>query len=466
MARETEKKIKISVQSSGTKELQNIKGLLQNLTKLAEELSETTNESAKEQTNSISTLVKLLQQENIARKEKLDQEKIELDNQKKKEAALKRLREQRQEEDRQIASSREKQKFWAEDVWKGSPLQNIWDKVKPTTLLKKQLSKSWSAQDASIAKAREAVDAGELAAESSATAEMAAASGATSGEAAGVSASSGAAAAGAAILPVIIALELMKRAFDQFKEDFKVVMGYSLSIKDTFKDIRDTMSEYTNMQSGMATYSLGSSLVMNQAARQTQLQYGLSGGQAFAFDRARALLGIQSDEDFAFMNESQRSLFNQYMERQTEFYDRLESSGVLQSIQELQMEFAIFKEEMSMSFMEWIADHKDEIMSVLKGSFIILKGLVTAFAKLFTLFGIDTSELGSISVSDAAAQADISARSLSDRVSNNSWSNNNRSVNMNMTVNATGVLGSQEEMESFFTYYMNKAVSDVVASET
>lgn len=477
MAQDINRNIKIKVESSAVKDINDIKNKLNSLSDSLANLKALASSIPGEQKKGIKELIDAYREEQKAIKEiekaeaeankrRSESSKKALEDLEKQRKAAERLAKEREaQEDKATAKSREKYSFWGEDVWRGSPFKNVFDRYKPTTLLKQQLQKNFEAQDlatqANRAKAAEELSKSFASKKAAITGEAAgaevvaseAAGAGVAGAAGGGAGAMGAAAANPYILAAIVVLELLKKGFEQFKEDFKAVMGYSLSIKDTFKDIRDTISEYTNMQSGMATYGLGSSLIMNQAARQTQLQYGLSGAQAFAFDRARTLLGIQSEEDFAFMNEAQRTLFNQYMQRQTEFYDRLESSGVLQDIQEMQMDFALFKEEMAMSFMKWIADNKEEIMGVLKGSYTILKAIVSVLTFIFkavstilspigTLFedlGLSDYESigGNISVSDAALRADTSARSLSDRISNNSWSNS-KSVNLTTEINFNG----------------------------
>ena len=165
------------------------------------------------------------------------------------------------------------------------------------------------------------------------------------------------------------------------------------------------------------------------------------------------MLGIKSEEDLMYMNQSQRAVFVQLMERQQSFYDKLESSGVMRNIQEMQLDLEMFKQEMAVGFLEWMSENKDVILSVAKGILTVLKALITDLGKVFTFFGMDVSDMsygaGSSKISDAAAAG-------------SSASYKNNYVNMNMTNNANGVYSSPESMYEAMGEYMQQAVRQAV----
>ena len=236
--------------------------------------------------------------------------------------------------------------------------------------------------------------------------------------------------------------------YKSFSDAFKTVVGMSISIKENFADILNRVSEMTG-KSGMASYNTGTSLFTNAAARQTQLQYGLIGGQAYAFDMTRSMLNIKSDEDLLYMNKSQRAVFMQMMQKQTQWYAQLESSGVLRDIQQVQLDIEMFKQEMAVGILQWVSKNKETIMNVVVMTFDVLKALLSVLASIATMFGISysgsTYGVGSTALSDAVTSGAQSATV-------------NKSVNMTAHLNANGVLSDQEALQT----YMEQALENIV----
>jgi len=131
------------------------------------------------------------------------------------------------------------------------------------------------------------------------------------------------------------------------------------------KQITANVEALINMKNGLATYG-GSTLITNAEARNVRLQWGLSASQYAGFRQASNLLNVNTEEDLYYMNADQRSLFLNYMQKYAKYYDKLESSGVLRNIQELQLEFEEFKTEMSYEFLTWVADNRDLITGSLE----------------------------------------------------------------------------------------------------
>lgn len=227
------------------------------------------------------------------------------------------------------------------------------------------------------------------------------------------------------------------------RDTFSKVLGQSLSIRGNFNEIVDNTSKMADMYKGMVTYS-ANSLTVNTQARQTQMRYGMTGSQAWAFNQAREMLGISTDEDMYYMTAKQTAVFTQYMAKQEEWYNKLESSGALEDIQAMQLDLKMFKQEMSADFLQWMAENKDTIMTVAKTGLQVLKGLLQVLGKIFTLFGIDYSDntygFTSSAMSDTAS------------ITTN---NANRSVNVRMTNNVNGVF-NQPEMEQFLNERLNE----------
>lgn len=320
--------------------------------------------------------------------------------------------------------SDEKRSFWSS----APGLKQLWGRFNPSAVLGRQIDSLRSARDAALARAKENNDADALAEAEGLNTQISQASGKL-----GV--------VNSAFKMISDATKLIRATYNVVNQTFKSVFGFSISIRDNFKDIFENVKSMTDMYSGMATYSSGSSLITNAAARNVQMQYGLSAGAAYGFDRARQMLGIQSDEDLLYMNESQRALFSSYMQRSQEFYNEMESSGVLQDIQEMQLEFALFKEELSREFLTFLASNKDEIMSILRGVLDVTKWILNGITSIVTLGSNSTS--------------------LSDAVSTSSYRTTNKTVNVTMTNNATGVISDQDQMMGYFDEALQRVALQV-----
>lgn len=248
-----------------------------------------------------------------------------------------------------------------------------------------------------------------------------------------------------------MAVEGVVKAVKFIGDTFSKLTGISLGIKRNFSDILDITAGKLSTSTGMATYNASTSLFMNASARETQLRYGMTGSQAYAFTEARSLLGIKSDTDLLFMNESQRALFIQYMENQQRWYDKVESSGTLRSIQEMQLEMSLFKQEMSMEFLQWVGENKDIILNVAKGSLEVLKAILQGLSFLFGGLGATTYGVGSTTLADT-----VSAGTVNNQ-------NQSRTYNVNVRNNVSGMFNESEIKnyleEQFTTVVKQAAVS-------
>lgn len=248
-----------------------------------------------------------------------------------------------------------------------------------------------------------------------------------------------------------MAVEGIIKAVHFIGETFSKLTGISIGIKKNFTDILDITAGKLSTSTGMATYNASTSLFMNASARETQLRYGMTGSQAYGFTEARSLLGIKSDTDLLFMNDSQRALFIQYMEKQQQWYNKMESSGMLRSIQEMQLEMTLFKQEMSMEFLQWVGENKDIILNVAKGSLEVLKAILQGLSFLFGGLGATTYGVGSTTLADT-----VSAGTVNNQ-------NQSRTYNLNVRNNVSGMFNENEIKnyleEQFTTVVRQAAVS-------
>lgn len=325
----------------------------------------------------------------------------------------------------ELAAKRQRQ-----DFWQAPSFSRAWrERLNPVTNLRATLTEQRALQDEGLRLS--------FLGESEEERKFGAEQAATAGEAAD------AAAKKLAVIGTFTAiLGTAKKIAGSFNDALKSATGISFSIKDMMSDVANNISKMLSMSSGIATYNMGSSLITNSGARNTALKYGLTSGQTYAFTQTSQMLGIQSDVDLAYMNPRQREMFMSLMQKQEAWYAKLESSGMLESIQEMQIEFSMFKQELAVEFLDWVAKNKDTIMTVLKGMFNVLQFIAGVLNSVFSLFGSNSSSsYSSAAMSDTAAAG---AGSIA----------NTKNVSVKMSNNVNGVFNTRE-VEEFLNERLN-----------
>ena len=213
-------------------------------------------------------------------------------------------------------------------------------------------------------------------------------------------------------------------------------------LKKLGEAFKNAVHDIIEFRTGVATFNTSNSLITNSAAREQQLKYGLSASQNYGFTKAKEMLNIQSDEDLMYMNAEQRDRLLGYMEKYSSWFDQMNSSGVLQDIQEMQLEFNELKEELAMEFLQWVAENKETIMTIIRGIFEFVKFIANKIIDIVNFFSKLTG--------GKAHEGFYSEALSSDTINNNNNSKStNITINANTTNNATGVLGSQEAFNQY-----------------
>lgn len=201
------------------------------------------------------------------------------------------------------------------------------------------------------------------------------------------------------------------------------------------KTLTDAITDAWEEASEMASYDLGTSLISNSSARNTALQYGLSGSQNWAYGQVSSLLNITSEEDLFYMNDKQRAKFAELMDKYTAKYEEYNESGIFQTIQEFQLEWEEFKLDLQMDFLGWFADNKDLIRNVLNALMGFLQWIVEAVGNVLSWF--DTSSSSSFFSGLFGATDQAQYVSNVERVSNTSTTNNQQSYQNYINVYGT-----------------------------
>lgn len=174
------------------------------------------------------------------------------------------------------------------------------------------------------------------------------------------------------------------KALKGINETFKTVLGVSISVKENFKDIA-TLAGQTLQSFNQA--SMSNSLIVNSQMRTQQITLGLTDAQNFAYSQARGILNIQTIEDLMYLNAEQRNIFSQLMNKYSAWYEEMSTSGSLRSFQELQLDFAIFKQEIAMKFLDWFSQNKTVIYDIMNVSVWLLENIANIVGVIASLLG-------------------------------------------------------------------------------
>ena len=240
----------------------------------------------------------------------------------------------------------------------------------------------------------------------------------------------------------------LTNGFGKFNSTLYALTGISVKVNDIFKNILGDMSNFIKAAS---TSDFGTSLITSSSSRSQQLRYGLTGAQNFALSQTMSMLGISGEEDLMYMNTGQRALFTSYMEKYINWYNEVSSSGVLQDIQLMQLDFKMFRQELAMDLLNWISQNKDTIMDAVKATISAAKWIAEILLNIIKFFGNIGTGLfgGSSSVSIDSANATMTSDRL---LSGYSSTNNSKSVSISMsnTISGSGDVNSiREELNNF-----------------
>ena len=162
-----------------------------------------------------------------------------------------------------------------------------------------------------------------------------------------------------------------------------------INIKNMFRDVINNIAENLS-RTGMASYDTTTSLFTNSEARSQAMKYGISSSTNWALTKtANMLFGGTGnlDENIAYMNPAQKEMFATLMSKYSSWYDQLQSTGVLQRIQEFQLDFAMLKEELAIDFMNWFAQNKEIVLGAITGTFSVIKAISSVIVGIANFLG-------------------------------------------------------------------------------
>lgn len=173
--------------------------------------------------------------------------------------------------------------------------------------------------------------------------------------------------------------------------------------------IKDSIDELKNM--------LEFSQLSSSRTRDLAFGYGFNASQAYAWEKAMSLVGLESEEDLFYANQQELVQFREAFEKYSNKYDELYDSGFFETLQEYQYEMADFKEEMQMEIIGFFMDNKE----IIKGGMKALMQMADGVLKFVSWF------FGS---SETAKQTDVISQY---NITNGG--NRNANLNVNNTFN-------------------------------
>ena len=188
-------------------------------------------------------------------------------------------------------------------------------------------------------------------------------------------------------------LLLAKQLTSSVKKFYNVALKtfdvLGINIKNMFRDVINNIAENLS-RTGMASYDTTTSLFTNSEARSQAMKYGISSSTNWALTKTAGMLfgGTGNlDENIAYMNPAQKEMFATLMSKYSSWYDQLQSTGVLQRIQEFQLDFAMLKEELAIDFMNWFAQNKEIVLGAITGTFSVIKAISSVIVGIANFLG-------------------------------------------------------------------------------
>lgn len=167
---------------------------------------------------------------------------------------------------------------------------------------------------------------------------------------------------------------------------------------------------------------LNSSLLSNANTRENVFAYGFSASESYGFDKAKQMLGIQSEEDLWYMNDTQKTKFQEIMTKYSEKYEKLYDSGFFDKYLEYQIEMEEFRLDVQMEIVKFFMENKNTIKQFMELAMEGMEFIVEALGWLMDFFG--GSEKSSEETKTANINDIISGYSSNSNV-NQTFNNNN-----------------------------------------
>lgn len=178
----------------------------------------------------------------------------------------------------------------------------------------------------------------------------------------------------------------------------------------------------------IAGYDLQNTTVFNQEALSLATDYGLTGSDAYAAQKASEQLGYGSVDTLIDnlwnMNDKQREQFNEYMQMYRQSYEN--DKELATNYQQFKFEWQKFQEELQMDLLEWFSNNKDTIKSAMELLISFMKSTLEMLSTIASVFGNETE------------RSDIAKTSATTDIINSYKNSNTSNVSVSNTFNVSG----------------------------
>lgn len=174
-------------------------------------------------------------------------------------------------------------------------------------------------------------------------------------------------------------LALRERGQSPYQQDIKKFLGdVKKKIFDTVKGLaEDIFEQAKEMMDEIASYS-ENSMMFSEKALDLRMSYGLTGAQAYAYQKAAEDVGFGDFEGYienaAFASKETLDRFDELLNLYQTTYEQDKETA--EAYQRFQAEFKDFKTKMASSLIDFFMDNKDTIMSLLQGAVGLLEGIM------------------------------------------------------------------------------------------
>ena len=197
----------------------------------------------------------------------------------------------------------------------------------------------------------------------------------------------------------------------------------------------------------MAQYDAGTSLYSNASARERQLMFGISGSQNYAMSTAMSMMNMQGIEDLMWANANQKRQFDRMTEILEAQYNKLESSGVMETAQQFQLDMAMMKLQFQNTVYQFIAAHRSQLEKVLEVALSFMEGVLT-------FLGWIVDGIAAMFGNNSYSSSDVLAAS-----SNTTNTNTDNSRTITATVNYTNNQAPQESQSVISESVLNQLIA-------
>lgn len=178
----------------------------------------------------------------------------------------------------------------------------------------------------------------------------------------------------------------------------------------------------------MSQYSLDTSLRVNTEAREQALMYGLSDAQNYALTRVKEEMGISSEEDMLMMTPAQQERFAERIGYYTDQYSQISNEDLFSKYEEYQKEVQDFQNEFEMEVIEFFAENKDTIITVMEFLMNVLESIMKAVTWIVDAMG-----------GDKERSKKENASVVSDTINSYAIANTNNSTNVKIDNSFTNI---------------------------